>query len=384
MKTFKNLTFALLAAGSLAACSASRTGTGSGTGTTGTSGGSSMDSTSSQTSSNTSSKASDSPDLSSMGSSTTTSGNTSSAGTSINGSPTIGSMGSSTASLSNGSGAGIRDSVIGGANMATTNQGLGGSNRNSGTFATGSVSTPSYSGSGNFANRTMINSTYSSDLSAQAFLPQAAQSGMKEVELSRIAQQKASHPKVKEFAEMMVKQHTKKNQQLHALAASKAVSINDSTAVGAGSTTIGQLSGRSSIGGSKSLGATNNGTTGNLSGNSETGVSTSGLSGNNANNTLNSGSSSNGSLNNHMGTMSDASINKNLNSGTEELNNLSGAAFDKKYLEIMIRDHEQAVDLFSKAMESNDAQVKAFASKSLPALRAHLYDAKRLNNQLAW
>ena len=208
---------------------------------------------------------------------------------------------------------------------------------------------------------------------------------MREVEISRIAQQKASNPKVKEFANMMVQQHTKKNQQLHALAASKRVSINNTTAVGAGSSTTGSFSGTSSLGGAQKAGGINDRTSTNLSGSTQMGVSTPGLSSGTTNNTTwNSGKSANNSAN-HMGNMSSStSLNTSVSPGTNELNNLNGAEFDRKYLEIMIRDHEQAVDLFTRAMQSNDKQVKALATKTLPALRAHLYDAKKLNNSLSW
>lgn len=50
------------------------------------------------------------------------------------------------------------------------------------------------------------------------FLAQAANGGITEVELGKLAIQKASSPQVKEFAQMMVNDHTKAHNELKALA----------------------------------------------------------------------------------------------------------------------------------------------------------------------
>jgi len=59
---------------------------------------------------------------------------------------------------------------------------------------------------------------------------------------------------------------------------------------------------------------------------------------------------------------------------------LSGASFDKAYSLHMVGDHQKAVATFDKqAKGSGDAQVKAFATKTLPTLREHLAVAKTLD-----
>ena len=53
----------------------------------------------------------------------------------------------------------------------------------------------------------------------------AAQGGVAEVELGRIAQTKAANPEVKNFARMMVEEHTRANEELKSLAAKKNVTL---------------------------------------------------------------------------------------------------------------------------------------------------------------
>jgi putative membrane protein len=56
-----------------------------------------------------------------------------------------------------------------------------------------------------------------------------------------------------------------------------------------------------------------------------------------------------------------------------KLGNLSGAEFDKKYTQEMIKDHEMDVALFKKeAASGSNPELKAFAQKTLPTLQDHL------------
>jgi putative membrane protein len=57
------------------------------------------------------------------------------------------------------------------------------------------------------------------------FMEKAAYSGLLEVELGRYAQQNGVNPRVKNFGAMMVRDHTKANDQLKALAAQKNVTL---------------------------------------------------------------------------------------------------------------------------------------------------------------
>jgi predicted outer membrane protein len=55
------------------------------------------------------------------------------------------------------------------------------------------------------------------------------------------------------------------------------------------------------------------------------------------------------------------------------LEKLSGAAFDRAYLEATMRDHETDIPAFEQeAAHGSDADLKRFAADTLPALREHL------------
>ena len=60
------------------------------------------------------------------------------------------------------------------------------------------------------------------------FAVAAANGGMAEVELGTLAQEKAVNAKVKDFGSMMVKDHSKANDEMKALAKSKGITLPDS------------------------------------------------------------------------------------------------------------------------------------------------------------
>lgn len=59
----------------------------------------------------------------------------------------------------------------------------------------------------------------------QEFVLKAAEGGMLEVELGNLAAKNASSPKVKEYGKMMVKDHSKVNQELMQLAGKKKINV---------------------------------------------------------------------------------------------------------------------------------------------------------------
>jgi putative membrane protein len=57
----------------------------------------------------------------------------------------------------------------------------------------------------------------------------------------------------------------------------------------------------------------------------------------------------------------------------DRLSKLNGAAFDKAYMHEMVMDHQQDVAAFKKESTSGkDAELKAWAGKTLPTLQDHL------------
>ncbi|HEX8170745.1 MAG TPA: DUF4142 domain-containing protein [Thermoanaerobaculia bacterium] len=60
-------------------------------------------------------------------------------------------------------------------------------------------------------------------------------------------------------------------------------------------------------------------------------------------------------------------------SALEHLSSLTGAEFDKAYMEHMVSDHQKDTAEFEKASQSaQDADIKAWAAKTLPTLQEHL------------
>ena len=154
------------------------------------------------------------------------------------------------------------------------------------------------------AANTMGMNLGSNPTDAQGFATRAAQGGMAEVELGRLASQKAQNAEVKKFGQMMVQDHTNANTELKSLAGKKNITLP--TALDA----------------------------------------------------------------EHKAVM-------------DKLQGLSGAEFDKAYMDAMVEDHEKTIDLFqAQADDGDDADMKAFASKTLPKLKQHLEMAESINGKL--
>lgn len=129
----------------------------------------------------------------------------------------------------------------------------------------------------------------------QRFLRKAGESGLLEIQASKLAAERAQHPEVKRYAETMIKDHTAVDKELKTLASSKGFQLPTELE-----------------GGKRRL--------------------------------------------------------------IEKLNKMHGADFDKEYAdEVAVDAHDDAVELFKDASEdAENAEVKAFAAKHLPALQKHL------------
>lgn len=66
------------------------------------------------------------------------------------------------------------------------------------------------------------------------------------------------------------------------------------------------------------------------------------------------------------------------------LRDKSGEAFEEDYIDLMVKDHDRAVSLFEDAAsDAKNADLRAFASKTLPTLKMHLEEARTLRDSIS-
>jgi putative membrane protein len=137
--------------------------------------------------------------------------------------------------------------------------------------------------------------------SDEHFVMEAAKGGMAEVELGKLAADKASSAEVKKFGQQMADDHGKANDELKTLAQNKNITLPASPDA------------------------------------------------------------------KHKATV-------------DRLSKLSGEAFDRAYMQEMVKDHRKDVSEFrTESKSGRDADVKAWASKTLPTLEEHLKLAQDTN-----
>ena len=135
--------------------------------------------------------------------------------------------------------------------------------------------------------------------------------GNTEIELGRMAQERGTHPDVKEFGAMMVREHQAAAEEL------RPIGSQLGTAAGA------------------------------------------------------------------LGTEAREEAREELTELREELAQLTGRDFDRKYIEEMIDDHEAGIrDLESRVENAANADVRTWASRTLPKMRQHLERAKSIKDAL--
>jgi putative membrane protein len=70
-------------------------------------------------------------------------------------------------------------------------------------------------------------------------------------------------------------------------------------------------------------------------------------------------------------------------SDVQKLSALSGDKFDKEYVEMMVKDHKEDVSEFQKESAGGaDADIKSFASRTLPTLQEHLQMIQRIHDKM--
>ena len=66
----------------------------------------------------------------------------------------------------------------------------------------------------------------------------------------------------------------------------------------------------------------------------------------------------------------------------DRLSKASGSAFDREYVKMMVKDHEQDVAAFKReSQQAQDPDLKAWAAKTLPTLEDHLKSIKQIESQ---
>lgn len=140
--------------------------------------------------------------------------------------------------------------------------------------------------------------------SDRSFMIKAAQGGTLEVELGKMAQQKATNDQVKQFGQRMDQDHSKANDELRQIATNKGVELPKM-------------------------------------------------------------------------------LSDKQNKDVQKLKNAKGADFDRTYMKQMVADHKKDIAAFEKeAKNGKDADLKAFAEKTLPTLRDHLQMAEQTQDLL--
>jgi len=133
-------------------------------------------------------------------------------------------------------------------------------------------------------------------------MKEAAIGGMAEVELGRLASEKAASDEVKQFGQRMVTDHGKANTELKMLAEKKHVTLP-------------------------------------------------------------------------------TALDSKHKQTVEKLSRLSGAAFDRAYMDEMRKDHRKDVSAFQQqSMSGSDPEVKSWAAATLPTLQEHMQMAERTHN----
>ncbi|MDB5154662.1 MAG: hypothetical protein JWR54_3413 [Mucilaginibacter sp.] len=75
--------------------------------------------------------------------------------------------------------------------------------------------------------------------------------------------------------------------------------------------------------------------------------------------------------------------NADAQKAADDLSKKSGKAFDKAYVSAMLDGHKKAVKLFTDASQNcKDADLKAFATKTLPTLKMHLDSIQAIHDSM--
>ncbi len=190
-----------------------------------------------------------------------------------------------------------------------------------------------------------------------------------EVQLSEIAQKKAENPDVKQFAQQMIQDHRKLIEQLQPLAGMHG--DTGRTATGTTETRSETTASPSSPAGSETTQAS--GTT--------AGAPSIGTTTDPAGGVATAGAMAGGAV--HQLMQIDRQINeKCTQAAKDELQQKSGAEFDKCYVGMAIGAHAHALAALEVIGQQTNGQLAQIAQQAQPTVRQHLERAKELMKQL--
>lgn len=206
----------------------------------------------------------------------------------------------------------------------------------------------------------------------QQFLTLALASGTAEVELARLAQSRAQNAELQRFAEHLVEDHTRVNGELRALGSRAGLDWPENRGMPSGS--------RSGSGPADAAMASSSASASPLPSGAASGAPPGAGLRTTPGTTVNSGSSGN-SPSAGMGT---PALSASAQRTMERLQGLSGADFDRAFVQQMVSDHKRAVADFQRAAaRASDSDVRRFAQQTLPGLQEHLQQARTLGARLA-
>lgn len=222
--------------------------------------------------------------------------------------------------------------------------------------------------------------------SDRRFLSKAAEDNHKEIAISQLAAERANNPEIRSYAQQIASEHRNMSQELVQLAQRKGVELDNAATLTSGAMTNAQQSvdanrskSGSGVGDSTNAGVATTHGAPRATGSAST-ASTSASTGIPTNQSTATSTPTSKAGNPMSGSMT-ASVPEEVKSDRHyrNLSRKEGAEFDKSYVKMMVDQHEADVKLFERAArESEDSEVRSFASRHLPSLQQHLQRANNL------
>jgi putative membrane protein len=189
-------------------------------------------------------------------------------------------------------------------------------------------------------------------MTSQQFAQKAALGGQKEIFLSQVALRKSDNSQIKSFAQQMVRDHSAVGQQLAQIAQTKGIQLPPTNAFETAlesATATAQTRPSAETSTSRPTDIEQRRTP---TGRPET-------------------------------AKTPLAVPESELEAARKLERLSGSQFDRAYIAEMVSDHRKTVTKFERASQSlDDAELKQFATDTLPKIREHTSHAEQLSQTL--